>query len=302
MLLGCGSYGTVSLVDNYAVKNFNVRNSKLSKEEEYRSNFKYFSRELCYLSFFTGVPYFCQLVDYDIKEMTITMERYDGPLSKYIDIFNYTKRNFLAKTIIKQIDTALTFLHERGISHNDVSCGNILCNVNFDKNTIECYLADFSTTSIETKFRAHALKDLIYYDPDSSATNKESDIWALGATIIHFLSGSNRASTFRRDSSEMKDRGYIDYRICFPNMKIEAFTYNTLKHLLKYKAKERPHVETEINLKAKIIEKKKQCGDYLNYVEFVMVKNTQGKNLDFDDFKDYFNVVDIIDFIGQNLF
>jgi serine/threonine protein kinase len=295
MHLGKGSYGSVVVsryCNNHAVKNF------------VQTDFKFFVRELWFLSLFKDVPNICQLVSYDIEKIEITMIRYQTNLHKLMKSLPYGTRFTLTDDIINQTSTALSYLHSRGIAHNDISESNIFCNYNYSTNKIECFLGDFSLTSVDDDYKSHDKPQYLYFDRDMEATNAESDVWSLGITIFYFLSKKIEWSQLPYDVTSTYD--CIDYTSLFPDYQITKYTYEVLCQFLQFNAKARPRVEVTYEIIKRFNTIKRRTAknttrrDALKYMKYVTVDRCLIKDPDNKAFVNYFTPIDIIDYVKRN--
>lgn len=287
--LGKGSYGTVRVKPgnkDIAVKTFT------------EADFRFFTRELFFLSLFKDFPHICQIVSYDIDKNKIEMVRYQLSLNDLIFGLPYQRRVQLSDEILIQIDKAISYLHSRGIAHNDISAGNIFCN--YRCSNLECFLGDFSVTSIKDDYKSHDKEEFLYFDPDPDATNFQSDVWSLGVTVFYFLSKTIRYS----DIVITKD--YIDYTELYPDYKITNFTYTALCKMLNLKGSNRPSISQSFDIYSKFKRIKnnlsKETVSYkaIKFMKFVTVDRCLVQSPDSSSFVDYFYNLDIIDFITRN--
>lgn len=300
MLLGSGTYGNVVVSkksSKHAVKTFK------------KTDFKFFVRELWNLSLVKDVPHFCQLVSYDIDLCNFTMQRYETNLHDLSGVLSYDRRYSLTDDIVEQIDAAVSFLHSRKIAHNDISLSNIFCNYQKSTNKIECFLGDFSLSSINDDFKSHTEGEFLYCDRDPSATNMESDVWSFGVSIFDFLTKLNKWS----DVEVSQKSQHLDFLKMFPQNKIKSYTYKSMCSFLKLKGKDRPHVEVAENIEAKFdkMEKKTKNQKTKKAISYLKRAGIDQYSEDLDDegfadhsdrntFTEHFEPIDIIDFIKVN--
>jgi len=295
IVLGEGTYGKVvssSESDKHAVKNFE------------KADFKFFIRELWCLSLVKDIPNFCQLISYDIRKIEFTMFKYETTLFDLMNELNYSERVLLTDDIIEQSDKAVSFLHERGIAHNDISLSNIFCNYNRSTNKLDCFLGDFSLTSINDDYKSHDKKEYLYHDRDLDATNMESDVWALGISVFYFLSKIIKWKDIPPLSSLKAD--FIDYREIYPDQMIQVYTYEVLCKFLKFKGQDRPHLDITCDVDAKFhkLENKNKANksrkEAIEFMRNVTVERCLVSSPDNRKFVEYFEPLDIMDFVKRN--
>jgi len=224
-----GTYGTITFHENTAIKRF--------------TNIKIFYKELFYLSLFRRYK-ISQIITASSKDMTITMQRYDGSLVDLMHITNYEERLYLAGKIIRQILPVVHSLHSHGVAHKDITIANIF--YNFDENSMglyEFYLGDFSLMSVFNDTNYHTARcpkfpNLInlYSDSDIGATIQQTDLWMFGVTIWEFISKD-------RVVEHLSHGTFLDYKAVFMNAGISQYItddiYQVLCALLRYNANER---------------------------------------------------------------
>lgn len=169
MFLGKGTYGSVVEENGKAIKKFKSRNTMM--------------KELFYLSFFKDCPNICQIIDYNCTDKTITMEKYECNLCELSKKIPFSKRVELITSIVKQVLIALKQMHTRGIIHGDLILNNVFCNYNERNNEVQCYVGDFSLTTI---FNFNRYDNATCYPPEDTYGTK-FDIWCLGIMIYYFL-------------------------------------------------------------------------------------------------------------------
>lgn len=121
MLLGSGSYGTVTEVNGRAVKKFNRLCDII--------------QEACALKYLEECEYIVKFIDVDFDKLELYMKLYDTSLRKWMQ--NNDKENSAnikhVHKICHDILLGLSELHDRGLVHGDIKPGNILLNLNDTK-------------------------------------------------------------------------------------------------------------------------------------------------------------------------
>lgn len=145
MILGSGSYGEVTLVDNKAVKKF----SKLS----------HLIQEYIALKYLNDCEYIVKSKGVNFRNLELQMELYDCSLRDWITKRreNNTKDNM---RILYGILRGLIELQDRQLVHGDLKPGNIL----IKKNPLKVVLGDCGFVSI-SKYAKVARTALMYRDP-----------------------------------------------------------------------------------------------------------------------------------------
>lgn len=297
MHIGKGSYGSVFVsqkCEKHAVKLFENK------------DFRFYVRELWFLSLLKDVPNFCQLVSYEMDKLEFTMIRYDTNLHSLANELTYYDRYKITDSIIYQMNDALSFLHNRGISHNDISMSNIFCNYDKHKRDIKCYLGDFSLTSVNDDYKSHDNPTYLYFDIDPEATNMESDVWSLGITIFYFLS---KCILWDDISFVLEEQDFIDYHSLYPDFKIANFTYDTLCDFLNFKGINRPRADTIYNIASKFDKiknkinksnKNKTRRKAIKFMKNVTVDRCLVDTPNNEYFVEYFSPIDITNFVKRN--
>jgi len=230
-LIGYGAYGKVYKInDKLAVKEFAL--------------FTDYIRESFWLSFVKFQPGFCVINKLDSTNKRITMNLYETDLYKLSKSLSLDKKISLIDSIIEQLLPALIFLHERGISHNDIKLSNVFCNYNNENNTIQCYLGDFSLMSIKgDSFYRRFYKCLKW--STSPSTNLQKDIWAFGALIVQFLTLERSSCCFNYYNE--KQTNFWDIEQCFPDIAslISPIIKDYLSSFLQFDPNKRYRIRTE---------------------------------------------------------
>lgn len=223
-----GSYGIVSFEGDLAIKKF--------KHDDTLA----FMVELFYLSFFKGCKGFCEIIDANVKEKTITMKRYDGSLSDLKIKLNRKERCVIAEKILNDILPAIDYLHNHGINHADIKCDNVFYSKMDGK--YQFVLGDFSLTSVRNDRKTYGslgFCDCLYADPDSNANKRQTDLWFFGITLWEFITGDYKACIPCENLMYQEDTSYLDIEFNFDFVKLTPRLRYHLKSLLKLNASDR---------------------------------------------------------------
>ncbi|KAH9395399.1 Protein kinase of the Mitotic Exit Network [Tyrophagus putrescentiae] len=117
---------------------------------------------------------------------------FDGSLDKYVE-FHWPDRYIAC--VLRQVLLALSYLHSKGIVHNDVKSDNILLSTGTVK------LADFGKAMRLAEFEPNIRGTLRWAAPElisaylkgdktSNSFTTAADIWSLGATLYELLEGN----------------------------------------------------------------------------------------------------------------
>jgi len=224
--LGGGHFGSVYEAirksDNktIALKEVNLgpnSNTNLEALEKEISILKKISSPHCqpYLVCFYGSEY---IKDKNIY--LIEMELVKGvTLQEFGTIYSINpKLNKYLLLIIKDIVTALQYLHDHGIIHNDIKPDNILITDNLVPVVVDMGVSCFVTTSCTLGNKrsdcCHSKGPYLYLSPETIENKgyyfKESDVWSLGMTIFVVVTGKypfdfNGGVTFRDAATIIKN-------------------------------------------------------------------------------------------------
>lgn len=147
------------------------------------------------------------------------MEKYGDNLLNLAYKIPYNKRLELIDFIVNQILVGLEQIHRRGIIHGDLLISNIFCNYDENENTIECFIGDFSLSSVFDFNRED--KKAILFPKDKRLTTK-FDIWTLGLIIQHFLFKFNPSPNLRIINKKFLNP--------FDNKSIKQLNENVMKY------------------------------------------------------------------------
>lgn len=171
-----GTYGDVYAHGNTVVKKFQS------------DHLITFLREVFYLSCFKNVPNICDIISYDVDEMTITMPRYDGDLSQLYSKLNIVERVYFSQKLTSQMLQALEILHYHGVTHYDIKLENIFyvqngCDYEF-------ILGDFGISTCCNFEIFH--EENVKPPENKSDYSCKIDFWMLGITIWDFILGRSQ--------------------------------------------------------------------------------------------------------------
>ena len=192
--LGKGSFGSVYKV--IYIKSSNIRAMKVIKKSSinYQDDERIFLKEIEILAK-TEHPNIIKIIEYykdEINYYIITEYISGGELYEVIskcNKFNESK----AAYIMRQILSALNYLHSFGIVHRDIKPENMLVEKSSDKDLINIKLIDFGTSNYVTEKKNLTLKvgSPYYIAPEvlKKNYNKKCDIWSAGIILYIMLIG-----------------------------------------------------------------------------------------------------------------
>ncbi len=192
--LGKGSFGSVYKV--IYIKSSNIRAMKVIKKSSinYQDDERVFLKEIEILAK-TEHPNIIKIIEYykdEINYYIITEYISGGELYEAIskcNKFNESK----AAYIMRQILSALNYLHSFGIVHRDIKPENLLVEKSSDKDSINIKLIDFGTSNYVTEKKNLTLKvgSPYYIAPEvlKKNYNKKCDIWSAGIILYIMLIG-----------------------------------------------------------------------------------------------------------------
>jgi calcium-dependent protein kinase len=192
--LGKGSFGSVYKV--IYIKSSNIRAMKVIKKSSinYQDDERIFLKEIEILAK-TEHPNIIKIIEYykdEINYYIITEYISGGELYEAIskcNKFNESK----AAYIMRQILSALNYLHSFGIVHRDIKPENMLVEKSSDEDLINIKLIDFGTSNYVTEKKNLTLKvgSPYYIAPEVLKKNygKKCDIWSAGIILYIMLIG-----------------------------------------------------------------------------------------------------------------
>ena len=106
-----------------------------------------------------------------------------GSIRRYFRIEKQSASPSLCRRWIKQIASAMSFVHSQKILHGDISCNNVFLDENLDVK-----LGDFAGSSIDGK------PSLVCYEtshdnPNIEDISTQSELFALGSTFFEIMTG-----------------------------------------------------------------------------------------------------------------
>jgi serine/threonine protein kinase len=270
-LLGKGSYGEVYLsLKQNAKKLFATKKVKRKKADDEMT--KYFKNEINILRILNH-PNIVKLEEIKMDENNyyIVMEYINGGelsdyLKKYIDKYGKPFSEEIVQYLMKQIISALIYIHDLNIIHRDLKLENIMVDFDNEKDKEELNMMkakikiiDFGfAIMLSSKFSLtnSAVGTFMYMDPKilkefdnqvlvdkSRGYGKEVDIWSLGCICYQLFRGKYpfEAKTFEELVGKI-DKG--KYRLpTTASREIISF----LDKMLKYKGKDRLSAKELIN-------------------------------------------------------
>ena len=270
-LLGKGSYGEVYLsLKQNANKPFATKKVKRKKTDDEMT--KYFKNEINILRILNH-PNIVKLEEIKMDENNyyIVMEYINGGelsdyLKKYIEKYGKPFSEEIVQYLMKQIISALIYIHDLNIIHRDLKLENIMVDFDNEKDKEELNMMkakikiiDFGfAIMLSSKFSLtnSAVGTFMYMDPKilkefdnqvlvdkSRGYGKEVDIWSLGCICYQLFRGKYpfEAKTFEELVGKI-DKG--KYRLpTTASREIISF----LDKMLKYKGKDRLSAKELIN-------------------------------------------------------
>ncbi|XP_041475219.1 MAP kinase-interacting serine/threonine-protein kinase 1-like isoform X1 [Lytechinus variegatus] len=206
-LLGSGSYASVKTCRQISTgKEYAV---KVMEKRPGNSRTKIF-REVETLYHCQGHNNILQLIEYfeDNDRFYLIFEKmYGGALLQHIEQRKtFTEQE--ASLVIKDIASALSFLHNKGIAHRDLKPENILCESQLSISPIKIcdfglgsgiHLSSQYNTPVTTpelltpvgsaEFMAPEIVEAFIYDLQATVYDKRCDLWSLGVILYILLCG-----------------------------------------------------------------------------------------------------------------
>ena len=217
--LGKGAYGVVSLMKSkasskkIATKKFINRNG---------INHDVVREVGCYsLLIATRSPMYLDIVQgvvFEPSKISIALRLANGTLYEYAMNINQKRRIEVFGNVYNLATNCLAYLHACDIIHADIKTRNMLAWWNTDLEITELVIADFGLASSRPDriaytpgFKAPEILDNEH--EDAPFPDKTTDIWALGMSLIEFLTKNTWAYTYEEDAIPWKivdQTGYHD--------------------------------------------------------------------------------------------
>jgi len=201
------------------------------------------------LSLCSTHSHICQLKEtfFQKSRICLILEICDGG-----DFFDYLSKvgplkEFQAQVVLRQLLSAINFLHQQGIIHRDVKPQNLLLKNRNNSKDSKCFdirLSDFGF-SVKWSPGDPLLRDArgtpsfmapemltAEMDDDAPGYSREVDLWAVGATLYYLLSGVSpfwhrrQLTMIRNITSGRLDFGALD------RSRVSLEARNVIKNLL----------------------------------------------------------------------
>lgn len=193
-IIGSGTFGKVYKALHLPTKQFRAMKVVKVDTVNYQDDDKTFLKEIEVLSQIDH-PNIIKIFEYfmdDINYYVITELCAGGELYDQIyNIHNYNESD--AATIMEQIFSVLSYLHEKGIVHRDLKPENILLESD-DVNDLVIKIIDFGTSNYYDKKKKLTLKvgTPYYIAPEvlRKEYNNKCDVWSAGVIMYVLLCGS----------------------------------------------------------------------------------------------------------------
>jgi serine/threonine protein kinase len=146
-------------------------------------------RDSPYIISMLGVNFTEDRNKFIITEIYLPFYQYD--MVKFISVVGQAERIAFYQDVKTQLMKGLSYMHSQGVIHQDVKPANIL--IEYD-HSVTCCFTDFGNS----KSQCHPLSDRwrettpCYKAPEllhHECGTAKSDIWALGASLVEYLSG-----------------------------------------------------------------------------------------------------------------
>ena len=234
--IGKGAYGDVALVENKetkqkrALKIINLGSGISKEQEELFFNEIDVLKKLDHPNIIKILSYFrTNNRIYLLTEYCAGGELFD----KIIEMKHFSEVE--AALIIKQLISAVQFIHEHGIIHRDLKPENILLeNSTKGDGLFHIKLIDFGTSAYKTndEMLKHRYGTPYYVAPEvlSGSYDEKCDVWSCGIILYILLSG--RPPFTGKKDSEIYDR-IINSKVSFSNSNVWNFVSEDAKDFIR---------------------------------------------------------------------
>nr|XP_006818449.1 PREDICTED: serine/threonine-protein kinase MARK1-like [Saccoglossus kowalevskii] len=190
--IGEGQYSKVKKAYTKVTQNC-VAVKQLSKQLAPRDiATKFFSREFACLKKVCGHPNIIAVYDAVETDKTLyfIMEYApNGDLLDFINTHGHLEEEE-ARTVFKQLISAIAFCHQKGIAHRDIKCDNILLD---EKYNVKLTDFGFSTLMPRSGFMQTHCGSYVYTAPEIlegvKYDGQKADIWSMGVVLYSMLCG-----------------------------------------------------------------------------------------------------------------
>lgn len=251
--IGSGSYGSVFKVIHKKTALLRalkvVKKSLICSTETFEENFMLEIKVLID----TDHPNIMKIYEYFFDKINyyIVMEYIRGKdLTSFVTSMKTYSQDFIP-TILKQLLSAVCYLHSKNIVHRDIKPDNIIVrelrkNINGQRssiNELQLVLIDFGNSNYYNSKKMNSIVGTPYYiSPDVLKENytEKCDVWSCGIILYTLLLGY---VPFKGQNMEDTFKKILTYEINFDVSKIQPLALDLLKKMLAYDSKERCSAE-----------------------------------------------------------
>eukprot|EP00980_Cylindrotheca_fusiformis_P010311 scaffold2297_cov135-Cylindrotheca_fusiformis.AAC.2 len=247
-VLGHGAYGSVYLATSKE-NNEQVALKDISKKHTNSRNFQQEMRTMIYIRSKGGHPHLCSLHEhFDTKNSYFVVLDYIGGGELFDHLINNgAYSEFDAARIVREVASALNFLHGIGVVHADLKPENILLTTSSRVDAV-VKLADFGCSQIMTNTGdfddneqklTYGAPTPAYSPPESilklAPIQPSSDMWGLGVILFIMLTGAHPFDLAGDASDEAIEELIKDpnYKIPIDDPEIAGHLSPSAKDLIK---------------------------------------------------------------------